>query len=88
MIPAGQVATYGQVAELAGLPRQARRVGRVMSQLPTGTRIPWHRVVNAAGRISMPKGSRGYREQSARLRQEGVTVRSGRLTLAAVRWCP
>lgn len=88
MIPAGRVATYGQVATLAGLPGRARLVGRVMSQLPAGSRIPWHRVVNAAGRLSLPPGSRGYREQRARLSAEGVVVRAGKLSLGRFRWHP
>ena len=54
LIPKGRVATYGQVAELAGFPGGARRVGRILSQLPSGSRIPWHRVVNASGGISLP----------------------------------
>ncbi len=88
MIPAGRVATYGQVAELAGLPGRARLVGRVMSQLPAGSRIPWHRVVNAAGRLSLPAGSRGYREQRRRLVAEGVMLRGGKLALGRFRWRP
>jgi methylated-DNA-protein-cysteine methyltransferase-like protein len=88
LIPPGRVATYGQVAELAGLPRRARLVGRVLSQLPDGTGIPWHRVVNAAGRISLPAGSTGFREQRARLRAEGITIANGRLALARCRWLP
>jgi methylated-DNA-protein-cysteine methyltransferase related protein len=51
-IPRGRVATYGQIARLAGLGGQARRVGYALSALPAGSRVPWHRVVNAAGRIS------------------------------------
>ena len=51
-IPRGRVATYGQVAELAGLPGQARLVGYAMAALPAESAIPWHRVINAAGRVS------------------------------------
>jgi methylated-DNA-protein-cysteine methyltransferase-like protein len=86
-IPRGTVATYGQVAELAGLPRGARKVGRIMSQLPRGSRIPWHRVVNAAGRISLPKGA-GYERQRRALEREGVVITNGRLSLARHRWRP
>lgn len=53
-IPVGRVATYGQVAELAGLPRGARAVGLAMARLPAGTRLPWHRVINATGKVSIP----------------------------------
>jgi methylated-DNA-protein-cysteine methyltransferase-like protein len=88
LIPRGRVATYGQVALLAGLPRGARKVGRVMSQLPRGTRLPWHRVVNASGRISLPVGSPSHTKQRATLEREGVVFRSGRLSLTRFRWQP
>ena len=52
-IPRGRVATYGQIARLANLPGQARLVGYALSALEDGSRIPWHRVVNARGRISL-----------------------------------
>ncbi|MBW7931632.1 MAG: MGMT family protein [Gammaproteobacteria bacterium] len=77
-IPPGVVASYGQVAAQAGLPRGARQVGRALAQCPPG--LPWHRVVNAAGRISLPAGSPAFREQVARLRAEGVEVRGGRVS--------
>lgn len=78
-IPVGQLASYGQVAELAGLPGQARRVGRVLSQLPADTRLPWFRVVNAAGKISFPAGSSGYQRQLNHLIDEGSANPDGRL---------
>ena len=53
-IPSGRVATYGQVAELAGLPGRARLVGHTLSRLPADTGLPWHRVVNSQGRLSFP----------------------------------
>jgi methylated-DNA-protein-cysteine methyltransferase related protein len=89
MIPKGRVATYGQVAELAGLPGNARRVGRLLSQLPRRTRIPWHRVINASGGISLPPRSEGYVRQVARLVREGVKVSAtGRISLRQFRWNP
>jgi methylated-DNA-protein-cysteine methyltransferase related protein len=89
LIPRGSVATYGQVAELAGLPGGARRVGRVLSQLPRGSRIPWHRVVNASGGISLPESSGGYARQRSRLTREGVVFNtSGRIALKRFRWRP
>ena len=89
MIPKGRVATYGQVAELAGLPGGARRVGRLLSQLPNRTRIPWHRVINASGGISLPRRSDGYAQQKARLEKEGVRFNaSGRVPLRRFRWSP
>jgi methylated-DNA-protein-cysteine methyltransferase-like protein len=88
-IPRGSVATYGQVASLAGLPGGARRVGRILSQLPDGTRIPWHRVVNASGGISLPPGSGSYRKQRSRLRSEGIAFsKTGRISLSRYGWRP
>lgn len=87
-IPRGRVATYGQVAREAGLPRHARLVGRVLSTLPHGTRIPWHRVVNSAGRISL-RGGDSPALQARRLRREGVAVTpAGRVDLRGRRWSP
>jgi methylated-DNA-protein-cysteine methyltransferase-like protein len=80
-VPRGRVASYGEIAERAGLPRRARLVGRVLSQLPVGSRVPWHRVVNAQGRISLPAGSSAAREQRQRLLAEGVRIVGGRVAL-------
>jgi methylated-DNA-protein-cysteine methyltransferase-like protein len=86
-IPRGCVATYGQVAEEAGLPRRARLVGRVLSGLEQGSALPWHRVVNAAGRISARGGGEG--EQLRRLAREGVRLDArGRIDLERHRWRP
>lgn len=85
-IPPGRVATYGQIAELTGEPRRARHVGRVLSVLPKGSRLPWYRVVNASGRSSLP-GAAGE-EQRRRLRNEGVRFTNGALTLSRYRWEP
>lgn len=87
-IPPGRVSTYGDVARFAGLPGAARRVGRALRGLPADTRMPWHRVVNAGGRISLPGGSPGYREQRARLEAEGVVFCGDRLDLRRFRWRP
>ena len=87
-IPRGCVATYGQIAEEAGLPRRARLVGRVLRELPARTRLPWHRVVGANGRIS-PRSGDGASLQQERLRREGVPVDArGRLDLVRYRWAP
>ncbi len=85
-IPEGKVATYGQVAELAGLQRRARKVGRAMSLLPQGSRLPWHRVINAAGRVS-PRGGGEHRQREL-LESEGVVFIKGRVDLARYRWSP
>ena len=83
-IPHGNVASYGQVAELAGLPKGARRVGRCLSRLPRETRLPWHRVVNATGGISLP-GSAGLRQRELLL-DEGVAFDGDRVKLRCCRW--
>jgi methylated-DNA-protein-cysteine methyltransferase related protein len=74
------------VAELAGLPHGARFVGTVLRNLPAESRIPWHRVLNAQGRISLPQDSQGAREQRDRLVDDGIVVESGRVSLADYRW--
>lgn len=56
-VPAGKVVSYGQLAELAGLGRAARWVGRTLGQLPSDTRLPWHRVLGAGGRLSLALGT-------------------------------
>ncbi|RLQ23696.1 methylated-DNA--[protein]-cysteine S-methyltransferase [Seongchinamella sediminis] len=76
LIPAGKVATYGDVAAQAGLARGARRVGRALKMLPGDTRIPWHRVLNAQGRISLPAGSASQYTQRERLEAEGVLFKT------------
>ncbi|QRY82395.1 MGMT family protein [Pseudomonas sp. PDNC002] len=85
-VPEGHVITYGDVARLAGLGRSARLVGRVLSQLPEGTRLPWHRVIAAGGRISLPQGTPSGNEQRARLRAEGVRIHNDRVDIRRHGW--
>ncbi len=80
-IPAGRVASYGAIARRAGLPRRARLVGRVLREAPDDMNLPWHRVLRADGRIALPPGSAGFREQCRRLRAEGVKVDKGRVPM-------
>ena len=77
-IPKGYVASYGQIAGVAGLPGYARFVGTTLGKLPRDTRLPWHRVVNAALAIA-PRGSDRMLEQKRRLRDEGVSFKSNRV---------
>ncbi|MGK4473781.1 MGMT family protein [Aeromonas molluscorum] len=86
LIPAGRVASYGQVADLAGLPGRARLVGKVLRE--TQKTLPWHRVLGAGGKISLPKGSVGFDEQTGRLQQEGVPVMGGRVRMKEWQWQP
>lgn len=89
-VPRGRVATYGQIAQLAGLPRQARLVGYALSALAVGNRLPWHRVINARGRIS-ERGDDGVAAtlQRKRLEKEGIRFGAdGAIALAQYQWQP
>jgi len=84
-IPPGRVTTYGDVALLAGSPRAARQVGGVLSRLPEGSTLPWHRVINRHGTISL-QGDRLFRQRDA-LEAEGVEVSdAGEIDLDKYRW--
>ncbi|MGH7385454.1 MAG: MGMT family protein [Candidatus Rokuibacteriota bacterium] len=83
-IPKGQVATYGQIAALLGYPRAARAVGQAMRHVPP--HLPWHRVVNAQGGISLRGNVGSMLTQRLLLEQEGVSVRRGRIRLRQHRW--
>jgi methylated-DNA-protein-cysteine methyltransferase-like protein len=87
-IPAGWVATYGQVAAMAGLPRRARLVGHVLRHLDHAADIPWHRVVNAKGEVSRSVSRNGSdRLQQRLLEQEGVEFdAANRFNLERFRW--
>ncbi|KGD65436.1 hypothetical protein Y5S_01329 [Alcanivorax nanhaiticus] len=77
-IPAGKVSSYGAVARQAGFPRHARFVGRLMSQLPDGSRLPWHRVLRGDGRIALA-GTPSGEIQIQRLLDEQVPVLGDRV---------
>jgi methylated-DNA-protein-cysteine methyltransferase-like protein len=88
-IPKGRVATYGQVAGLAGLPRQARLVGYALNVLPAGSALPWHRVVNARGEISARRSGLGHEHLQRRLlERERVRFVDDALSLERYRWRP
>ena len=85
-IPRGRVATYGQIAGLAGLEGHARQVGYALHALK-GDRVPWHRVVNARGEISVRGSSDSHELQRHLLQAEGVKFdRRGRIALDRFRW--
>ena len=90
LIPAGRLATYGQIAELLGVYGAARQVGWALRRLPLPSTVPWQRVVNAQGRISMDPSRQGSDwMQRELLLAEGIAVAAdGRLPLAAHRWQP
>ncbi len=87
-IPCGKVVSYGQLAELAGLPGYARFAGTTLRQLPNDSALPWHRVINASGRISFPEGSPKFMVQKQRLQAEGVLFANARILMANYRWQP
>jgi methylated-DNA-protein-cysteine methyltransferase-like protein len=88
-IPRGRVATYGQVARLAGMPRQARQVGYALNRLPEDSGVPWHRVINARGEISARAIPDDGRLQRILLSAEGVRFNpAGRIALDRYLWNP
>jgi methylated-DNA-protein-cysteine methyltransferase-like protein len=87
-IPHGRVATYGQIAALAGRERAARGVSWILHSSSEAAALPWHRVIGGLGRISLPRG-RGFEEQKRRLVAEGVAVGpGGRIDLKRYQWEP
>lgn len=88
MIPEGKVSSYGKVADYAGLPRRARYVSRALKQAPDSLQLPWHRVINAQGKIAFAADSNAFREQCYLLRKEGITVNHGRVALSEFEWQP
>lgn len=88
-IPRGRVGSYGQVARLAGLASHARLVGYAMAALPDGTSVPWHRVVNAQGRVSARATPGADALQRVLLEREGIRFdASGRIELDRFGWRP
>jgi methylated-DNA-protein-cysteine methyltransferase-like protein len=85
-IPPGQVATYGQVARLLGMPRGARTVGWALRAMPEGSDVPWQRVVNARGTISFTPGGYAASVQQALLEEEGIVFEQGRIDLQVYGW--
>jgi methylated-DNA-protein-cysteine methyltransferase-like protein len=89
-VPRGKVATYGQIAEIAGLGGHARQVGYAMAAIPKSSAVPWHRVINAQGRVSMRSAGAGSTIiQQQLLEREGVAFDGGgRVSLTRFRWKP
>lgn len=85
-IPRGKVATYGQIATMAGNPLAARQVVRILHSSSRKEKLPWHRVINSKGRISLQPGF-GYEEQKSKLIKEGIKFdKSGRIDFALFMW--
>ena len=87
-IPRGSVASYGQIAEIAGIPRGARQVGWALKHLPGGQDVPWHWVITASGRIAFEAGSARFEKQKKLLNAENVAVTAGRVDMGKYRWQP
>src|SRR5437660_1477860 len=86
-MPRGRVATYGGIAELAGLEGHARQVGYALHDLPSNSGVPWHRVINAKGEISPRTGGDSHELQRMLLEAEGVELDlAGRIDLKRFRW--
>lgn len=86
-IPYGHVSTYGEIARMAGYPGYARHVGKALGNLPEGSTLPWHRVINSQGKISL-KGD-NLERQRRKLQQENIVVsETGSIKLRLYRWEP
>jgi methylated-DNA-protein-cysteine methyltransferase-like protein len=87
-VPVGKVASYGFIADLAGLPGRARMVGSALRQVSAYQDVAWHRIIRADGRLAFARGSDAAHRQTERLREDGVVVVNGRVDLARYHWQP
>lgn len=87
-IPEGNVASYGQVAEVAGIPRGARQVAYALRVAPDELALPWYRVITASGKLAFEQGSASFRRQRDLLADEGVTMLNGKVDMDTYRWQP
>jgi len=87
-IPSGSVANYGQIAEIAGIPRGARMTAYALRVAPKELELPWHRVVQASGKSAFDPNSRHFRMQRDRLADEGVPMINGKVDMQQYRWEP
>ena len=87
-LPKGKVATYGQIAALSGSPRSARQIVRILHSSSRKEKLPWHRVINKAGKISLKPGE-GYEEQKTILLSEGIIFdKNDSINLKKYLWKP
>ena len=87
-IPHGKVSSYGQIADLAGLPGRARLVGKSLAYVPDNVAVPWYRILRSSGQIAFPKGSEQAQKQKDLLQDEGVVVLNNRVNLKNFGWQP
>ena len=88
MIPQGRVASYGKIADYAGLPGRARYVSKALKAAPEHLHLPWHRVINSQGKISFAVHSTPFQEQMELLRIEGIEVNRGKIKMSKFEWQP
>jgi methylated-DNA-protein-cysteine methyltransferase-like protein len=84
----GKVASYGQIADLAGLPGRARLVGKSLGFVPKNMDVPWYRVLRSNGQIAFPVGSEQLQKQTGLLQQEDVAIFNNRVKMSLFRWQP
>lgn len=87
-IPRGRVANYGQIAEIAGIPRGARQVAYALRHAPADLHLPWHRVIRSSGKSAFDPNSRHFRTQRDLLVEEGVAFINGKVDMSQYRWAP
>ncbi|MCF6194262.1 MAG: MGMT family protein [Kangiellaceae bacterium] len=88
IIPKGKVASYGQIADLAGLPGRARLVGKALGLAPKSMALPWYRVLRSSGQLAFEKGSKNAQRQKGFLQEENVVVLNNRVKLKDYGWQP
>ena len=88
LIPAGKVASYGQIADLAGLPGRARLVGKALGQAPDNMQLPWYRVLRSNGQLAFPAGSEQAKQQTGLLQEDNIVVFNNLVKLKEFKWQP
>lgn len=87
-VPKGKVASYGQIADLAGLPGRARLVGKVLGYAPKSLKLPWYRILRSSGQLAFEAGSKEAETQKGFLQEEGVVVLKNRVRIKDFGWVP
>jgi methylated-DNA-protein-cysteine methyltransferase-like protein len=85
-VPKGRVSTYGEIARLCGLMRQARFVGQALRNTPPDLNLPWHRIINSQGKISFPRNGSAYRKQKKLLEKDGIIFIREKVDLRKYGW--
>jgi methylated-DNA-protein-cysteine methyltransferase-like protein len=88
LIPLGKVASYGQIADLAGLPGRARLVGKSLGFVPKNMDVPWYRVLRSNGQIAFPVGTEQSQKQTGLLQQEAIAIFNNRVKMSLFKWQP